>query len=215
MKLSRWRTIALISVLSLAVGLVLFFLFKSKPALPPIPAAPASQPKPSVSDEPVQDGSIFKTDPRWVWWNQQNARDPSFEWKMPIEFYGKIVDQHNKPVEGVKVVFQWTDTSPTGTSERTVYSNSDGSFELVGVQGKRLGLTQIYKDGYYLVTNDMRHSFEYAAFFEENYHQPDAKTPVVFRLRKKGDLPQELIVRRALMGIKPAGDPHYLSLIHI
>jgi hypothetical protein len=209
MKRSRWKKIALFSVLALAVGLVLFPFFKSKPV---VPAASFSQATPTVSGQSAQDASIYKTDPRWVWWNEQNARDPAFEWKMPIAFYGKVVDQDNNPVEGVKIVFQWTDISASGTSERTVYSNDEGSFELTGVQGKRLGLTQIYKDGYHLVTTDMRHSFEYAAFFEENYHQPDAKRPVLFRLRKKGNIDQELTARRALMGIKTTGEPHYIDL---
>ncbi len=139
-------------------------------------------------------------------------KDPAFEWKMPISFYGRVVDQDNIPVVGVQIVFQWTDTSAKGTSDRTVYSDNDGQFELTGVFGKRLGLTRIYKDGYYLVKDGLQRSFEYAAFFETNYYQPDSKNPVIFRLKKKNKIPEQLIVRQTLMGIKLTGEPHYIDL---
>jgi len=210
MKRFRWKMIALISVLALAVGLVLFFLFKSKPVPPPIPAAPSSQAKPRVSGEPAENASIYKTDPRWVWWNEQNARDPSFEWKMPISFFGKVVDERGDPVSGAKIQFTWTDISPAGTSSMQAASDEQGLFDLTGKTGKFLEV-RVSKEGYYAYSEN-RFAFEYAAFFDESYYQPNSKNPVVFRLRKKGDIPQELNGRRTLMGIKPTGEPHHIDL---
>ena len=42
----------------------------------------------------------------WEWWKQMKKRDPKFEWKMPVNFYGKVVDQASQPVERANVRFQ-------------------------------------------------------------------------------------------------------------
>jgi hypothetical protein len=52
----------------------------------------------SVSQPGASDLSVYKTDPKWIWWNEQSARDPQFEWKMPISFYGKVVDESEHPL---------------------------------------------------------------------------------------------------------------------
>ena len=109
--------------------------------------------------------------------------DPKFEWKMPVNFYGKIVDQAAQPVQGAKIRFQWTDTSPAGTSEKFTESDAQGMFFLPGERGKNLGV-YVSKDGYHSV-RDGRGTFEYAAFFEPNFIEPDPNTPVVFQLIKK------------------------------
>lgn len=150
-----------------------------------------------------------------VRWNEVNRRDKwdkSWEWKMPIEFYGKVIDQDNLPIGGVEIVFQWTDTSFHGTSKKSVFSKPNGTFELTSVIGKRLGIIQIFKEGYYLVQKNTKTSFEYAAFYEPNYHEPDANNPVVFRLKRQGEVPKALVVRETLMGITPNGAPQFIDL---
>jgi hypothetical protein len=178
-------------------------------------AAPSPLPQnpvPSQQPNTTPDLSIYKTDPKWIWWNEQIERDPKFEWRMPISFYGKVVDQNNQPIQGVEIVFQWTDLSEKGTTEKTVFSGGDGRFDLTQVTGKNLGIIRMFKEGYYRVQQGTQVSFEYAAFFEPTFHQPDAKNPVVFRLRKAGEIPAELVARETMMGIEPSGKPHYIDL---
>ncbi len=122
-------------------------------------------------------------DQRWEWWKQMKKLDPKFEWKMPVNFYGKVVDQADQPVQGAKVRFQWTDMSPTGTSERFTQSDEQGTFLLLGGRGKNLGV-YVSKDGYHSV-RDGRGAFVYAAFFDPNFIEPDPNAPVVFHLIKK------------------------------
>lgn len=165
-----------------------------------------------TAESSAPDLSIYKTDPKWIWWNEQQARDPRFEWKMPINFYGKVVDQDDTPIGGVEIAFQWTDLSARGTSERTVVSGGDGSFSLTEVKGKRLIIIKMFKPGYYRSVQGVQRSFEYAAFFEPTYHQPDPNRPVVFQMRKSGGIPQELIVRESLIRL-PADSPRVLDLI--
>jgi len=110
-------------------------------------------------------------------------RDSKFEWKMPINFYGKVIDQTGQPVQGAKIRFQWTDMSSAGTTEKFVETDAQGIFSLQNEKGKNLGV-YVSKDGYNAIGHG-RGNFEYAAFFEPNYIEPDSSSPVVFHLVKK------------------------------
>ena len=115
----------------------------------------------------------------------KNAGQGAWEWKMPIEFYGKVVDEKMQPVPGAAVYCQWNDTSRTGTSETNLVSDLDGRFSLAGVTGKRLQV-RVSKSGYYTSISSNRVSFEYARTYEPEFHRPDIANPVLFHLRKQG-----------------------------
>jgi hypothetical protein len=143
-------------------------------------------------------------DPRWKWWNYMKKADPSFEWKMPINFFGKVVDENNNLVEGAAVSFTWNDLSATGTSQSKTKSGADGRFQLVDEKGK--GLTvYVSKAGYHTSGGVGGKSFEYAAFFEGNYHRPDAANPMLFRLVHKIES-ESLIVRHVSQYLPGAYD---------
>src|SRR5207249_361195 len=67
---------------------------------------------------------------------RRDRSDPRWEWKVPIQFYGKVVDENLSPVRDAKVHFQWTDLSH-GTSESDSVSDGQGNFSLAEVQGER------------------------------------------------------------------------------
>lgn len=115
---------------------------------------------------------------------EKSLADPEYEGKQPINFYGKVVDENDSPVEGASVDFKWTDLSPTGTSEYRTVSDSAGLFSMLNQRGKRLSVTAS-KAGYYTAAGARLASFEYANP-AEGLFTPDASQPVVFRLRKKG-----------------------------
>lgn len=213
-----WTIAAFLLVVLLSwIAFTLFNFSKGHPETTtersrPTPLPTALQYSTTVNAPTTPDLSVYRTDPKWIWWNKQSERDRNFEWKMPISFYGKVIDQDDQPLEGVEVILQWTDMSAKGSSERTIFTDSDGRFELSGVSGKRLGVNQVFKRGYYRVNKGIPTSFEYAAFFESNYHKADARNPVVFRLRKQGEIPDELIVRETMMGIDPNGTPLFIDL---
>jgi len=121
--------------------------------------------------------------PQWAEWRRRRKADSNFEWKMPINFWGKVVDQNDQPVRGAKIRFQWTDLSPSGTTEKFTESDGQGLFSLINEKGKNMGV-YLSKSKYHVVDKG-RASFEYAAFFEPHYHEPDSKKPVIFRLVKK------------------------------
>ena len=127
------------------------------------------------------------------WWLEMSKLDKNFEWKMPINFYGKVVDEEGVPVEGADISFQWTNYSTTGSAEYRTQSDAQGLFQLSGVTGKRLGVS-VRKKGYqhYYVGN--RFSFEYAAYFEPEWYVPDASHPVIFKMHKNREA-DPLVVR--------------------
>src|SRR5436190_4368625 len=100
--------------------------------------------------------------------SRRDRIDSKWEWKIPIRFYGRVVDENERPVAGVDVHFQWTDLSPKGTSVADSKSDAHGFFSLENVDGKSL-LVRLLKPGYY--TTDARNqvNFEYANPFEESF----------------------------------------------
>ena len=156
------------------------------------------------------DGVYEPGDLRWTWWNEMRKKDPEFEWKMPINFYGKVVDENDQPVVGAIITLRWTDLSPDGSSSEDILSDSSGRFSLTGKQGKRLVIDNIEKDGYHLSKTQNDFSYVYAAFFEDIFHEAEPDKPVMFRMIRRGII-EPLIYRDTLYLLKPDGTAHYLD----
>ena len=110
--------------------------------------------------------------------------DPTYDWKQPINFYGRVVDESNAVVSGASVHFTWNDLSPKGTSDANTVSDGNGGFSLADQRGKRL-YVEVSKNGYYSSGNSQGAAFEYANP-GDGLFTPDSGNPVVFHLRKKG-----------------------------
>jgi hypothetical protein len=117
------------------------------------------------------------------------------EWRTPIEFYGRVVDENTNPVANADIHFVWTDLSPQGTTEKGTLSDENGRFSLVNVSGKHL-IAKVSKQGYYPY-QPFGIPFSYAG--ENQNFVPDAANPVIFRLKKKG-VAERLIHLHAAMG---------------
>lgn len=130
---------------------------------------------------------------------------------MPIDFYGRVVDENDRPIPEAKVDFSWTDLSSAGNSTATTSSGPDGTFSLRGRTGRHLQV-DVSKAGYYKLKNERFKSFDYAAFWEANYHQPDPAHPVTFHLRSKGH--GEALSSGEVKPVVPAdGTPVLLDLL--
>ena len=104
------------------------------------------------------------------------------EWRTPIEFYGKVVDEAENPVAEAKVNFSCNDLSATGTSYYKAQSDEQGRFSIGGIKGKLL-TARVSKEGFYSSKRD-NDSFYYAG--QNVNFAPDQNNPIVFHLRKKG-----------------------------
>jgi hypothetical protein len=127
-------------------------------------------------------------DPRWKDYEVKRKANPSWEWETPIEFYGKVIDERNQPVEGASIAVAWSGTiekyGGDGVGKRTLTSDANGMFTLTGVEGK--GMTvQVSKDGYHVPSKSNMQWFEYAGFWEPTFIEPDRNKPVIFRLVKR------------------------------
>ena len=116
----------------------------------------------------------------WDWWFYMDKHDPEFQWKTPLNFYGRVIDQHGLPVAGARVALEWTNLD--GVPKRNRTTDQDGRFTLSGETGKRLSVN-IGADGY-KGGSSSNQSFEYSAFWEPIYHVPNKDSPVLFRLWK-------------------------------
>jgi hypothetical protein len=115
---------------------------------------------------------------------RQAARNSrvSDNWKTPISFYGKVVDENGRSVPEATAVFLCNDTSFTGATQYTTRSDTDGRFKIEGVRGKFLGV-KVEKAGFDS-SRENQAGFFYAGENTNFVAAQDA--PVVFRLRKKG-----------------------------
>ncbi len=175
-----------------------------------LPAQPIATPPSPLVGKQLPGGPYEPTDPRWQWWNEQRRKDRKFEWKMAINFYGRVVDETGVPVPNATVKFQWNDTSSQGTSYSDAVSDAGGNFSLNCATGKMLEV-RVSKKGYRSAESN-NDGFEYAAFFEKNYYTPDAANPVIFQLRKKARA-EPLLTRQTLYGFKIDGSPAYIDLM--
>jgi hypothetical protein len=128
-----------------------------------------------------QDSSVAAEVQQYV---KKTVADPLYDWKQPINFFGKVVDENGHAVSNASAHLKWTDLSENGTSEINMATDNDGLFSLTGQQGKRLSVT-VSKKGYYTPRAQALSSFEYANP-EEGIFKADPANPVVFTLRKKG-----------------------------
>jgi hypothetical protein len=115
---------------------------------------------------------------------RRDRMDRKWEWKIPIKFYGIVLDESERPLAGANVHFQWTNLSARGTADADTTTDLQGHCSLENVDGKSL-LVRVFKSGYYSTDSRNRWSFEYANPFEETFYQPSAAAPVIFHLRKQ------------------------------
>jgi len=115
-------------------------------------------------------------------------KDHDADWKVALNFYGKVVDENNQPVAGANVHFDWNTIGVIGgTAYAQTLSDGNGLFSLTGQHGKILGVL-VQKNGYYSVDRGGSSvPFEYANPSSPYWYEPDSNSPVIFHLRKKGE----------------------------
>ncbi len=108
---------------------------------------------------------------------------------VPISFFGQVVDQDGKPLEGVKVVLNYRSPSvmpvakPNGDhTYLTLTTDADGKFQVLDARGSNLWIESMTKLGYQLSPKAQR-GFSYRHDPDYN-HQPDVNAPVIYRMWK-------------------------------
>jgi len=206
------RTICLVCLIMLAVAIGWWLsspgkMVKSTSAAPkPVPTAPnASAPKPPLAEVSAVVQPFARTpmlgaaDPRWKEYNVRRKVDPLSEWRTPIEFFGKVIDEQRQAVAGADIRFEWVGTSEKnggdGVGRRTMTSDANGFFVINGIEGKRLVIS-ICKEGYYSERSWNDGAFEYGGFWHKEFIEPKRDEPVVFHLVKRPVAEPTLSVRQ-------------------
>lgn len=142
----------------------------------------ATSPRADTNQVPPSGASEVE---KWKWLAEMERKDRYFEYKAPISFYGRVVDDMGAAINGVTVELSWTDASqPTGNSTRTVISDESGYFSITGIHGKALLVMNLTKPGYTKFLTQNVFSFNYGWFHDSYYHTPDPMNPVVFVMRR-------------------------------
>jgi len=106
-----------------------------------------------------------------------------------IEFYGRVVDQYDRPIEGALIVLSVGQATllPKSPLKLRVTSDQNGEFGIGGksIKGGMLFIKSIERDGYeFHFSQSEKRGFDYR---KDNPHRflPDKTHPVVFHMRKK------------------------------
>src|SRR5689334_11905682 len=57
-----------------------------------------------VTEQQISLKDLTREEAQQAWW-QRRERDKQADWKVPIRFYGRVVDQDMHPVSGANVLF--------------------------------------------------------------------------------------------------------------
>lgn len=151
------------------------------------------------------------SDPRWVERKRLRVENPSYQWRTPIEFFGKVVDENGLGIAGASIETAWSGTSDIyggdGVGHRTIISDANGLFSLTGVQGKMITV-QVSKEGYHRHKESNMSSFEYAGFWEPHFIEPDRNSPIVFRLLRKREAEPTYHIDSRIIVKAPALETH-------
>lgn len=107
----------------------------------------------------------------------------------PIEFFGKVVDQNEAPIEGADITLTPTDSLIGSTMNlRHLKSDANGFFSITDLHGVSLGV-DVRKDGYYRPEKwggkiGWSAQFDYPVDLGRGRHIPRKDSPVIFHLYK-------------------------------
>ena len=137
--------------------------------------------------------------------------------KAPIELFGRVEDQHGKPVPGAKVEMYPVDR-PLGTASASAValtSDAEGNFSVKGLKGMSMGVS-VSKKGYVHISPLGGPSSEAMVYYADRardgkrYSNP--KTPLVLRLLNPGPIEPLVCMLEKGWRITTDGKPRLIGL---
>jgi hypothetical protein len=129
---------------------------------------------------------------------------------VPIEFYGKVIDQDGNPLADVSVKgevlhIKVIAPAPGGAEDQIIpidqRSDSDGRFEIQGMTGRGLTIESIQKDSYEVEPTSRSHGTTEGSF----------NSPVIFKMWST-NVHEPLITGGNKFQIVPDGRPYFINL---
>jgi hypothetical protein len=119
-----------------------------------------------------------------AWLNRLSLAGQGVQFHMPIDFYGRAVDQEGKPLPGVQIKYTPTNGEPSSSEEHSVVSNADGSFHIGKLHGISLGV-MAFKDGFIPFSNSPAMGmYNYVDYTRPDFYVADPDSPVIFQFKK-------------------------------
>jgi hypothetical protein len=142
---------------------------------------PATQPQGPPDKREGARGALLEA--RLKLLEEMKQVDPdNYRLKVPIEFFGKVLDQNDNPAIGAKIEIRLN--SINGLTDHDIYTGGDGTFTLEGAIGRYITVNVYGLEGYTGVQSTGSGYYNYAEPGEFKFHVPDRDKPVVFRLWK-------------------------------
>lgn len=137
-----------------------------------------------------------------------------------LNFYGKIVDQHGKPIEGVQLDLKilsyqdsFIDYIKTGREQIKnkfiMTTDANGMFSVENQEGISFSIENMRKEGYIAPNRGINYTFIYnnltSSPNSSMYHSADKSRPVIYELWKKGET-EPLILTSAELKLEPENE---------
>ncbi|MEO6994247.1 MAG: carboxypeptidase-like regulatory domain-containing protein [Lacunisphaera sp.] len=209
------KRVSIIVVLLLVFGLGLILSYKAPPVVRKVTASSAS---PTATQLPPSANKLKLAEQRIEIINAwERAREKD------VEFWGKVIDQHDEPVANVAVTATITShqiplpsAQPQLQAIYSVLTDAKGIFYVRGNPGRGFTIETMKKAGYILnpelqKRTDNLHWYNYDQLDPKGF-KPDANAPVVFRMWKIGKS-QKLIEGDGFYGIVPDGSVYTVDLL--
>ena len=141
------------------------------------------------------------------------------EGNVPIDFYGKVVDQNGAPVAGVEVkaaIRLMKEPIPgmigDGFDYLVASTASDGTFSFLNRTGEFFGIDKIQKEGYLVSATVHEKTYYYYASDEKKY-RPNPSVPEVFKIWKQMGA-EKLIEKNLKYKLTTEGRSYGLDLLN-
>ncbi len=163
-----------------------------------------SRAMPSISPTKQQGLVTHKTE------TPEQAKQEIESANVPIEFYGKFIDQDSNALTGVKIkisIRHWTMPDPTVqlAGSKEIYldqtSDADGRFEFHGETGDAVYVESVQKDGYELEPGQCNFGAVSGSF----------DNPAIFKMWST-NVHEKLITGNYAFQIVPDGRPYFINL---
>jgi hypothetical protein len=139
-------------------------------------------------------------------------------YQTPIEFYGKVVDQHGDPVAAAEIkIMPFDNAFGSSDTQMLLSSDADGRFSVKGLKGLAMGV-QVEKTGY-LTLSDLgferpasARRIEYGLDGTGGARFKDSNKPTLFTLHKIGPLEPMAYVEQKRWSLPVDGSPRHIAL---
>lgn len=174
---------------------------EARPQLPP-PSTKQTDTQPQGIDIPEVPGRKLSDQ------DKSNIAKIVQAFSAPIDFWGKVIDQHGDPVIGAAAHYSAADKYFKDGTKYKGTSDAQGLFSISNIKGAGL-FVNVAKQGYY-GTEQSGRSFGYGTSSGEA--PPTKENPAIFVLHKMGETEPLIKLETGGVLVPQDGTPHKLSL---